>query len=216
LWARSWTFGSYEDIPLGTSECVCLSKNTLRPLNLLCSLHPPPISQQSPPSPPPCFSSCSSEIRGVLPQRPLEAFGMWCLCERTNISFYCLWGRLIEYLFVKYIFTVYSTFIKQCKKQNILRVDLFTGPLYRLSVVEDRCFWGLLGCYAALIGCWLPTFRDRLLVSSSRVKQSFLVILKQIAWFPFLNDPLTQPDVLPWIGLFLTTYIYIYMYGAIP
>ena len=171
LWIL-WRYSGQQNVS------VCLSTKTPRLLSLLCFLHPPPISQQSPP---PRFSSCSSGIRGILPQRPLEPFGMWCLGERTNISFCCVWGRLIEYLFFKYIFTIYPSFIKQCREHNILRVGLFTGPLYGISVAGGRSFLSLLGCYAALIDGWLPTFRGRLLVSSSTVKQSLLVILKQTA-----------------------------------
>ena len=40
---------------------------------------------------------------------------------------------------------------------------------FRRGVVE---VFALLRCYAAWVGSWLPTFRDNLLVPSSRVKKS--------------------------------------------
>lgn len=184
-------------------------------LSLLCFLHPPSLSQQSP-SPPPRFSSCSSGIRRILPQRPLEAFGMWCVGERTNISFYCVWGRLIDYNFYQIHFHCLFQFYQTMQGTQYLAGWLIHWPLVGNFRCWKSLFLSLLGFYAALIDGWLPTFRDRLLVSSSRLKQSLLVILKQIAQFPFLNVPPTCPAVLPWISSFWTTYVYIYMYGVIP
>jgi hypothetical protein len=50
----------------------------------------------------------------------------------------------------------------------------------------------LLGCYAAWIGGWFPTFRDNLSVPFARVKQSGKKLLG--AW-PFLSDCLTVEDL---------------------
>ena len=132
-------FGSYKDITLGTAKCVCLSAKTLRFLSLLCFLHSSPISQLPPHY---CFSSCSSGICGVLPRRPHEAFGMWCLIERANIWFYCIWGRPTEQLFFKYIFSFYSSFIKKCRKKCLAGCRMHWSIL-RTSVAAVRCFWGL-------------------------------------------------------------------------
>ena len=113
-------------------------------------------------------SAPSRSLRDAMPRWKNKYFILFHLRKTHRISVFQIHSHCL--------FQFYQT----CREQNVLRVDLFT-PLYGLSVAEDRCFWGLLGCYAALIGGWLLTFRDRLLVSSSRVKQFFLVILKQIA-----------------------------------